>query len=211
MFRVIQQIRPAWVVGENVAGFVAMELDNCISDLEREGYAVQALVIPACAVDARHRRDRVWIVGHAEERGIRRGEASGSSGQFAQSGEDVAHADRSAAREYSRELHGDETKHEIGAAQHNNGFERGGEDVANAEDRGPSMRGWASGNGRHAIRSDMPATGGSAATWLPEPDVGRVAHGIPRRVDRLKGLGNAIVPQGAYEILRVIAQIESDG
>ena len=69
MFRVIQQIRPAWVLGENVAGFVTMELDNCISDLEREGYAVQPLIIPACAVDARHRRDRVWIVAHADSDG----------------------------------------------------------------------------------------------------------------------------------------------
>ena len=44
--------------------------------------------------------------------------------------------------------------------------------------------------------------------WLPEPDVGRVAHGIPSRVDRLRGLGNAIVPQVAYEIIK--AMIEAD-
>jgi len=45
--------------------------------------------------------------------------------------------------------------------------------------------------------------------WGPEPDVGRVAHGVPARVDRLKGLGNAVVPQQAYPIFRAIAEIES--
>jgi len=62
MLRIIQEVRPRWVIGENVAGFVNMGLDNSISDLEREGYAVQAFIIPACAVNAPHRRDRVWIV-----------------------------------------------------------------------------------------------------------------------------------------------------
>ena len=72
MLRVIQQSRPAWLLGENVAGIVTMELDNCLSDLEAIGYAAWPLVIPACAVDARHRRDRVWIVAHAESRARQR-------------------------------------------------------------------------------------------------------------------------------------------
>jgi site-specific DNA-cytosine methylase len=66
MFRIIQELKPRWVVGENVAGIINLELENCFSDLEMEGYEVQALVIPACAVQAPHRRDRVWIVAHSE-------------------------------------------------------------------------------------------------------------------------------------------------
>lgn len=62
MLRVISELRPAWVVGENVAGIVNMALDQVYSDLENEGYAVQAFIIPACAVDAPHRRDRCAIV-----------------------------------------------------------------------------------------------------------------------------------------------------
>lgn len=62
MLRVIKELRPRWVVGENVAGIVNMALDQVCSDLENEGYAVQALIIPACAVDAPHRRDRCAIV-----------------------------------------------------------------------------------------------------------------------------------------------------
>jgi len=65
MFRVIQEVRPTWIIGENVAGFIGMGLDDSISDLEREGYSVQAFIIPACAVNAPHRRDRVWICAHS--------------------------------------------------------------------------------------------------------------------------------------------------
>lgn len=64
MFRVIKEIKPAWVVGENVAGFINMGLDESIADMESEGYEVQAFIIPACAVNAPHRRDRAWIVAY---------------------------------------------------------------------------------------------------------------------------------------------------
>ena len=67
MLRVIQEIRPRWVIGENVAGIVTMALDTVLSDLESIGYACQALVIPACAVDAPHRRDRVCILANASD------------------------------------------------------------------------------------------------------------------------------------------------
>jgi DNA (cytosine-5)-methyltransferase 1 len=49
--------------------------------------------------------------------------------------------------------------------------------------------------------------GSEGDEWLPEPDVGRVAHGIPARVDRLRGLGNAIVPQVAFQILKAIREL----
>lgn len=64
MLRVIRELRPRWVVGENVAGIVNMALDQVYIDLENEGYAVQALIIPACGVDAPHRRDRCAIVAY---------------------------------------------------------------------------------------------------------------------------------------------------
>lgn len=70
MLRAIRAIRPRWVVGENVYGLVnwsrGMVFEQVCSDLEDEGYAVQAYILPACAVDAPHRRDRVWIVAHAD-------------------------------------------------------------------------------------------------------------------------------------------------
>jgi DNA (cytosine-5)-methyltransferase 1 len=65
MLEVIKATRPTWVLGENVAGFVSMGLDHCLSDLEGAGYETRAFIVPACAVNAHHRRDRVWIVAHA--------------------------------------------------------------------------------------------------------------------------------------------------
>lgn len=69
MLRVISEIRPTWVIGENVAGIVNMALDTVLSDLEAIGYACQALIIPACAVNAAHRRDRCAILGYAQHDG----------------------------------------------------------------------------------------------------------------------------------------------
>lgn len=73
MLRAIQEIKPRWIVGENVAGFLTwndgLVFREVCTDLENEGYEVQAFVIPACAVGAPHRRDRVWIVANAASDG----------------------------------------------------------------------------------------------------------------------------------------------
>ena len=98
MLRVIREIQPTWVVGENVAGIVSMvesceevemgraddifeeniiyrkeqefTIERICKDFEREGYSVQPIVIPACAVGAPHRRDRVWFIAHRDNAGI---------------------------------------------------------------------------------------------------------------------------------------------
>lgn len=67
MRRLIKELRPAWVIGENVAGHISMGLDDVLFDLDALGYSAQAFVIPACAVNAPHRRDRVWIVGNSDK------------------------------------------------------------------------------------------------------------------------------------------------
>lgn len=73
MLRAIREIQPRWVVGENVFGIVnwsdGMVFEQVQSDLENEGYEVQPYIIPACAVDAPHRRDRVWFVAHRRDAG----------------------------------------------------------------------------------------------------------------------------------------------
>ncbi|MBT2748365.1 DNA cytosine methyltransferase [Lysobacter sp. ISL-42] len=63
LHRLIASARPAAFLGENVAGIVPLALDGVLADLEAEGYASRAVVVPACAVNAPHRRGRVWIVG----------------------------------------------------------------------------------------------------------------------------------------------------
>ena len=64
MLRVIRELKPSWVIGENVPGIINLALDEVLSDLEGAGYTAQAFVIPACGVDAPHKRDRVAIVAH---------------------------------------------------------------------------------------------------------------------------------------------------
>ena len=74
MLRAIREIQPRWVVGENVLGLVnwngGLVFDEVQADLEAEGYEVQAFVLPASAVNAPHRRDRVWFVAHASNNGF---------------------------------------------------------------------------------------------------------------------------------------------
>ena len=65
MRRVIHELRPTWVVGENVPGIVNLALDEVLADLEAEGYESQCFNIPACGVDAPHKRERIAIVAHA--------------------------------------------------------------------------------------------------------------------------------------------------
>ena len=69
MLEIIKTVRPSWVLAENVAGHIKMGLDQVLSDLEGEGYSARAVVVPACAVNAPHRRDRVWILAHSNEQG----------------------------------------------------------------------------------------------------------------------------------------------
>jgi len=68
--RLIRELRPRWVVGENVAGHISMGLDDVLADLEREGYATETFVIPACAVNAPHRRQRCWLVADSGSEGL---------------------------------------------------------------------------------------------------------------------------------------------
>jgi DNA (cytosine-5)-methyltransferase 1 len=72
--RLVKELRPSWVVGENVIGIVGMELDNVLADLEALGYATRTFDIPACAVGANHERRRVWIVAYADREGLEGGE-----------------------------------------------------------------------------------------------------------------------------------------
>lgn len=80
MYRLVRELRPRWVVCENVAGHIELGLDAVLDDLDDAGYTATPFVIPACAVGAPHRRDRVWIVAHAAGIG-RAGPVGSQNGQ----------------------------------------------------------------------------------------------------------------------------------
>ena len=182
MFRLVQECQPDWVIGENVAGFVEMALCDVSADLEGAGYEVQPFIIPACAVDAPHRRDRVWIVAYRKGGGL--GELRRTQGGtgFA----DGIHADVSDSISIGRQGFRGNRKERVAELCKN---------VAAANrQHGNNGRFGTSQVGR---KQPEPAEiqGSIKRCWPVEPGVGRVAYGIPRRVDRLRGLGNAVVPQ----------------
>jgi DNA (cytosine-5)-methyltransferase 1 len=203
--RCLSILRPTWFLGENVPGLLHLGIDQVLSDLEALGYQTSVLGIPACGVDAPHRRDRLWIVGwHANDwrcsrNGWKEREIQEQNSISARNIHHVAHA--------ARLQPGRKESWPIG--------ERTGEcsesiNVADAKECGLEREREQSTGDTERSRQVKPVGRRSAnnGRWLPEPAVGRVAHGIPHRVDRLKGLGNAIVPQIAEALGMMIMEVE---
>ena len=91
MLRIISTIKPSWVIAENVRGILSINeglvFKQVLTDLENEGYEVQPFIIPACAVNAPHRRDRVWIVAHSKQSRERGGNQPGLGTERGEVGE----------------------------------------------------------------------------------------------------------------------------
>ena len=215
MLRVIKELRPAWVVGENVAGIVNMALDQVLSDLEAQNYETRAFVIPACGVDAPHRRDRVAIIAYnnAIRRSVRGSERERiyrdkTRNETDSGGSDVADAERIGLRENSNQSTYNEKRDgpAYGKKRKTKLCEAGcgSSDVSN-----PAGTGFQNRTSGAFFRPEEEQKPERSDWWPIEPDVGRVAHGIPHRVDRLKCLGNAVVPAQFYPIFNGIAQAES--
>lgn len=159
VLRIIQEIKPTWYIFENVNGLLALEnglaFNKLLSQLEDKGYEVQAYIIPACAVNAPHRRDRVWIVGFLSDTGSLR------------------HA-------------------RLERLQQNNRT---------------------NGAGRASASRPTPQLFNDIAWKERAEQSGFLGSndGISRRLHRsrrIKALGNAIVPQAAYQIFKAIVEIE---
>ncbi|MEW8139383.1 MAG: DNA (cytosine-5-)-methyltransferase [Candidatus Thiodiazotropha endolucinida] len=204
MFRLVQELRPDWIVAENVAGHISMGLDEVLSDLEGAGYTSQAFVIPAVALDAPHRRDRLWIVAHHDS-ALRNRDTK----HKVCPGWDTA---ESCVRAVA-----DATGQRCGTGLRQIGAQRDGDkpcDSCGTSTNTMPCR-WREGREGRALRlgewnervsRENPAGGNTA--WPVEPSVGRVAHGVPNRVDRLRALGNAVVPQIPEIIGRAIMAAE---
>jgi DNA (cytosine-5)-methyltransferase 1 len=96
MFEIIKHKRPSLILCENVSGHIVLGLDEVLLDLEGEGYSTRAFVIPASAVDANHKRERVWIVAYSNSRRYRIKEKKVFSGRntFVDGSTDVANTKR---------------------------------------------------------------------------------------------------------------------
>jgi len=189
MRRVIDLCRPRFVLAENVSGHVTMGLDTVLSDLEGLGYTCGAVVVPACAVNALHRRDRVWIMAHAEsERHERSGEARGWWTGPADSGirEAVADTGRGDGDGWPRTAGGNDADGpDAGRSQGAGGTDQRGEGMGDAKgDAGASARPEGCQAGAGSPPRDSGESRGVNARQAPRPlDIGasRVPTGLVRR------------------------------
>ena len=185
MFRIIKEIRPNYVIGENVRNLISIRegvvFEQVCTDLESEGYEVQTFVLPASSQNAPHLRYRCWIVGIMADTRCKHGEQR-----------NAAELDKKQTERSSRTVHD------------KSGSERQSEDVAysDSERQQEQWRAESTQENYDSIKCK--------SWWSVEPSVGRVAHGIPNRVDRLKGLGNAVVPQIPAALGRAILEVHND-
>ena len=173
MLRVIRELRPHCVVGENVPGIIKIAAGQVVKDLERAGYHVVVFNFEAASVGAWHRRSRVFFTGLAD--------VADTDGDGLQGGEQHG---ASAASEDTRER---PSRPPVG-------------------ERRETIRNTLFGGRDRIARRRQLQELADGRCWAAEPDVGRVANGIPSRVDRLKCLGNAVVPQQAYPIFKALAE-----
>lgn len=226
MLRVIKELRPAWVVGENVAGFVNMALGTALADLESENYAVRAFLLSACGVEAPHQRYRVAIVAHRPGDGIR--ELSVQPGKPQQAYTDSFRGSMSVENANSVGC----GKQDVLLQQPRGAkSQRNGANVADTDKNGlekprlpglPEEPGISTADGSR--RATQPGLGGNPdgfphrldrIRW-PAPfgceqyawEPPRTIKGMKHRADRLKCLGNAVVPAQFYPIFAAIAEIE---
>jgi len=214
MFRIIKELKPRWVIGENVRNIISIQngmvFENVCTDLEGEGYEVRAFNIPAAGVGAPHKRERVWIVANSrctlrqgselERENANEGGQENANQHQRSSGtpeHNVANTNTRLSEQSNQEVQA-----------RGNTLNSSCEDVANTNgERQQEQCGTESvqkeGNEPQRSSSQARHTG-----WESEPDVGRVAHGLSGRVHRLKALGNSIVPKIAEEIGRAIAIAE---
>jgi DNA (cytosine-5)-methyltransferase 1 len=193
MLRVIREVQPTWVVGENVFGLVnwsgGLVFDEVQSDLEAEGYEVQPYVLPAVSVNAPHRRDRVWFVAYCEANRLAQSERANKWQEHQQNNRNTIRT--------SFDSNGS-----FGHASNSNGIRLRGESDWIGE-------------------SGFISKNEQANDWQNFPTKSPICNGddglsnrldfitFPKwRAESIKAGGNAIVPQVAYQIFKTIEEYE---
>jgi len=193
----IRVVRPRYAILENVSGHLTLGFGDVQADLATLGYDTEWDCIPAAAVGAPHLRDRVFIIAtrrdamdtnsQSKPRLTEHGSASAWPSP-------MAYTDGSRCQTFDATKRTEERAGDAGRSNQNARF------VANTG----------------CVTAQIPTPGRQSAIaqsqwrawWQVEPGVGRVANGIPNRMDRLRGLGNAVVPQVAEHIGRIIMSME---
>jgi DNA (cytosine-5)-methyltransferase 1 len=206
--RIIRELRPSIVVVENVAALLNRGIERVLGDLAACGYDAEWDCIPASAVGAPHRRDRLFVLAHAPS--LRRDGHQPISGSPQEGEEEGRMCKSTGSCEKCRNffsLYRCNAPDECDCPHCQGMCECGTTDdepLPDADRRGffgekrlATIPSGDRSDDRLPQRNDY---------WRTEPDVGRVAHGVPARVDRLRGLGNAVVPQVAEWIGRRLVE-----
>jgi len=200
MLRTIEEVQPRFVVGENVRGLTnwngGLVFDEVQFDLETKGYEVIPFLLPACAVNAPHRRDRIWFIAHSNNK-IGQREKCNNSGwedkkQKSYNWNDLRN---NIGATNERESFADSDKIRLSTKMENGKLERGFRPTKRDER-----------NMWHSFPTQPPICGRN--------------DGIPRELDSItfpkwrnesiKAYGNAIVPQVAYQIFKAIQQYDTN-
>jgi len=198
MLRAIREIKPRWIVGENVLGLVSwnggMVFEEVCAELEAEGYEVQPYVLPAAGVNAPHQRYRVWFVAHANDNGIGNG-----LGEVQSKDGEVSEWNNNAKPSYSDSFN-DATNSNCEMLEYRYGCRENG---------------W--NNKEVGIKSF--SRPGKWETFPTEAPVCNGDDGLSERLDSItfpkwrnesiKAGGNAIVPQVAHQLFKAIQNYEN--
>jgi len=258
MHRVINEAKPHWILAENVPGIFRMALDTVLADLEGEGYTTGTFIIPACGLNAPHRRNRVWIVAYYESQRYQHGKSTSFKKPIRQHSFQDFHAQNAiGTRTRNQDGKTDDQERQIGQDRREGirqknrtistsriastnkyapdsqclGWQEGardrikheeqiskGQDVGDGNSKGINSNTTRQFRGTEQRPHQSEGNAGRETigdAWqIPWHEVAtrfcRVDDGVPDRIHRLKALGNAIVPQIAYEILKRIAWIENE-
>jgi DNA (cytosine-5)-methyltransferase 1 len=186
MLRILSEVKPPWVVAENVPGIVTMELDEILSSLESEGYTTETYLIPALAVNAPHKRERVWIIAYSSSNGL---------GKYGYS--EVGSKET--------KTKGEENQREWIWTKHNGANEK--RFIANSKTIG--LESSVTGQRQKQSWRSNPRFREFSHEWQTvEPTIFRTDDGFSDWMDSIKALGNAIVPQIAFNLFSLIEDFQ---
>jgi DNA (cytosine-5)-methyltransferase 1 len=199
MYRVIQLVKPKWIVAENVYGLLNIEgglvFEQICIDLERENYEVQTFIIPAASVNAPHKRDRVWIIANTRHLDGKRKTQKNNS-QEKDTKKNAIELERPIRRNILETTPDTSSEH---SKKHKSRNKSRKESKERTFRRSIYETNW----GKNWIEVATELLG--VDDGLPDR-----LHKNINRVDRMKALGNAIVPQVAYQIFLAILESEKN-